>query len=317
MVFAVLYNEKSIGGVTALEIANVLCLSALCSREELKNTIISSKEISRLSLNLIGSFANYVQGQPLMIGRTELEFLEKNNVTEQARLLDLFRKFHVPLFILTSSVDRDFEFLDSIKKLDVPVLKLNQCTHKFLSNYYSYMETRLSKTLTVHGELMEIYGYGVLITGESGIGKSECAIELVKRGHKFIADDAVTLKKIEGGRAFVGFSPNNIRGFVELRGVGIVNIQSMFGMSSIKSHQKINLEIDLYKSKLSDNKTNRLKLVSDFSEKQGVYIPKIEIPVAPGRNMATIIEVAVMNERSKAMGYNATNSLLEKLKAAG
>ena len=193
----------------------------------------------------------------------------------------------------------------------VPVLRTSESTSHFTSNLLSFLNLHLAPRVTRHGVLIEIYGEGIFITGESGVGKSECAIELVKRGHRLVADDAVELRKVSNTN-LVGTSPENIRHFLELRGIGIINVRRLFGMGAVKLQQEIDMIIEL--EPWDSSKTyDRMGVDEQYANILGVKVPSMTIPVKPGRNTAVIMEVAAMNSRQKKMGYNATEELLHNL----
>jgi HPr kinase/phosphorylase len=197
------------------------------------------------------------------------------------------------------------------EQYQVPLLRTGDSTSSFLSGLISFLNVELAPRITRHGVLVEVYGEGILLLGESGVGKSETAIELVKRGHRLVADDAVEIKKVSN-KTLVGSSPENIRHFIELRGVGIVNARRIFGMGSVKVTEKLDMVIQL---EVWDNVKlyDRMGIDNEYKNILGINIPSLTIPVKPGRNLAIIIEVAAMNNRQKKMGYNAAQELLEKL----
>ena len=197
------------------------------------------------------------------------------------------------------------------KRYEVPILRTNETTSTFMSSLNALLNVELAPRITRHGVLVEVYGEGILLLGESGVGKSETAIELVKRGHRLIADDAVEIRRVSN-RTLVGSSPENIRHFVELRGIGIINARRIFGMGSVKVTEKIDMIIQL--ELWDQNKVyDRMGMENEYTSILGLKIPSLTIPVKPGRNLAIIIEVAAMNNRQKKMGYNAAQELLEKL----
>ena len=201
--------------------------------------------------------------------------------------------------------------MECAKKYNVPVLTSNLSTSRFMSILIAYLNTQLAPRMTTHGVLIEVYGEGALILGDSGVGKSETAMELVKRGHRLIADDAVELKRVADNR-LIGMSPENIKHFIELRGIGIIDVTRIFGMGAVKDTERIDLIIHLEnwdESKMYD----RLGLEDEFTSLLDVKVPSIVIPVRPGRNLAIILEVACMNNKQKRMGYNAAAALNERL----
>ena len=201
--------------------------------------------------------------------------------------------------------------LELSKQYEMPLLRSKESTSNFMSGLIAFLNLNLAPRITRHGVLIEIYGEGVFITGESGVGKSETAIELVKRGHRLVADDAVEIRKVSN-ISLVGSSPDNIRHFLELRGIGIINARRLFGMGAVKLTEKIDLivEMELWNpEKIYD----RMGVDNQYTSILGVKVPSLTIPVKPGRNLAVILEVAAMNNRQKKMGYNAAQELLEKL----
>jgi HPr kinase/phosphorylase len=201
--------------------------------------------------------------------------------------------------------------LELAKKYEIPLLRSKESTSNFMSGLIAFLNLNLAPRVTRHGVLIEIYGEGVFITGESGVGKSETAIELVKRGHRLVADDAVEIRKVSN-ISLVGSSPDNIRHFLELRGIGIINARRLFGIGAVKMTEKIDLVIELEQwnpEKIYD----RMGVDTEYVTLLGVKIPSLTIPVKPGRNLAVILEVAAMNNRQKKMGYNAAAELLNRL----
>ena len=203
------------------------------------------------------------------------------------------------------------EMLELAKEYEVPLLRSKESTSNFMSGLIAFLNLNLAPRITRHGVLIEIYGEGVFITGESGVGKSETAIELVKRGHRLVADDAVEIKKVSN-ISLVGSSPDNIRHFLELRGIGIINARRLFGMGAVKLTEKIDLivEMELWNP---EKVYDRMGVDNQYTSILGVKVPSLTIPVKPGRNLAVILEVAAMNNRQKKMGYNAAQELLDKL----
>lgn len=197
------------------------------------------------------------------------------------------------------------------KKYEVPLLKTQEETSPFLAALIAYLNKELAPRITRHGVLVEVYGEGVLITGESGAGKSEAAIELIKRGHRLIADDAVEIRKISD-KTLMGNSPSNIRHFVELRGIGIIDARRIFGMGAVKPSEKIDMVIQL-EAWDSTKAYDRLGLDNEYANILDVRVPAITVPITPGRNLAVIVETAAMNNRQKKMGYNAAKDLMISL----
>ncbi len=219
--------------------------------------------------------------------------------------------YKFPALIITKDHEPFPEMLDAAKLNSIPIFSTALDTSAVMAQTIAFLNLNLAQRITRHGVLIEIYGEGVLIVGESGVGKSETAIELVKRGHRLVADDAVEIKKVSA-ISLVGSSPDNIRHFIELRGIGIVNARRLFGMGAVKMTEKIDLVVKLEPWD-PDRVYDRMGVDSEYTNILGVNVPSITIPVKPGRNLAVILEVAAMNNRQKKMGYNAAQELLSNL----
>lgn len=217
----------------------------------------------------------------------------------------------IPAMIISRNIDVFPECIEAAKKYNVPILRTNEFTSTIMNALVASLKVSLAPRITLHGVLIEIYGEGVLLLGDSGVGKSETAIELVKRGHRLIADDAVEVKRVSD-KTLVGTSPDVIRYFIELRGIGIVDVRRIFGVGSVKLTEKIELVINL--ENWEDGKQyDRLGLDGQTTSILDIRVPSLTIPVKPGRNLAVIIEVAAMNNRYKKMGYNAAKELQERM----
>lgn len=273
---------------------------------------LKSSKLSRFSNLVISNFSCLVPGETIFFTKECIDFLKRCNSAYKKTVFSKLNNLEIPLIIF--SQDTEFASFEKkfFSKLNVPVFKTSDLTDSFNSIYNSYLEFYLTKCKLIHGVLMEIYGTGVLIKGRSGIGKSECALELIKRGHRFIADDAVEIKRLDNN-SIIGVSPGNIRNFLELRGLGILDIKTIFGISAIKSLQKIDLIIELIDWSLYHSK-DRLFIKTKSEEIFGVKIPLLNIPVNSGRSVPVIVETAVMNTKGHSMGYNATKNLIKALK---
>ncbi|MEG2597488.1 MAG: HPr(Ser) kinase/phosphatase, partial [Oscillospiraceae bacterium] len=203
------------------------------------------------------------------------------------------------------------EFIAAAEKYQVPIIRTQESTSSFMAAMIAFLNVELAPRITRHGVLVEAYGEGILMLGDSGVGKSETAIELVKRGHRLIADDAVEIRRVSN-RTLVGTSPDNIRHFLELRGIGIINARRLFGIGSVKMTEKIDMIVKL--EHWDSNKVyDRMGIENEYTTILGIQIPSLTIPIKPGRNLAIIVEVAAMNNRQKKMGYNAAQELLANL----
>ncbi len=278
---------------------------------EPRDILITSADVSRPGLQLNGFFDFFDRSRIQIIGKSEVAFLRQLDKEALAVSCDKFFSYKPPVVIITRGLEPMEELVDASKKYKVPLITTSDATSSFMATLISMLNVELAPRQTVHGVLVEVYGEGILLLGESGVGKSETAIELVKRGHRLIADDAVEIRRVSA-RSLVGTSPENIRHFVELRGVGIINARRIFGMGAIKLTEKLDMVIQLEiwnKKKIYD----RMGIENQYIEILGVSITSLTVPVKPGRNTASIIEVAAMNNREKKMGYNAAQELLEKV----
>ena len=276
-----------------------------------ENIKITCARVNQPGLQMVGFYDHYEQARLQIIGKVENLFLAQLPKEERARRMeDFFRSAPVGV-IFTSSIDLLPEIVQLAQKYHVPLLRTEMTTSDFMAALISYLNVQLGPRITRHGVLVEVYGEGVLLLGDSGVGKSETAIELVKRGHRLIADDAVEIKRVSA-TTLVGRAPEIIRHYVELRGIGIVDVRRLFGMGSIKETEKIDMVINLepwQQGKMYD----RFGLEEQTTEILGIRVPTIVIPVCPGRNLSVVIEVAAMNNRQKRMGYNTAEEFNKRL----
>ena len=276
-----------------------------------ENIKITCARVNQPGLQMVGFYDHYEQARLQIIGKVENLFLAQLPKEERTRRLeDFFRSAPVGV-IFTSSIDLLPETVQLAEKYRVPLLRTAVSTSDFMAALISYLNVQLGPRITRHGVLVEVYGEGVLLLGDSGVGKSETAIELVKRGHRLIADDAVEIKRVSA-TTLVGRAPEIIRHYVELRGIGIVDVRRLFGMGSIKETEKIDMVINLepwQQGKMYD----RFGLEEQTTEILGIHVPTIVIPVCPGRNLSVVIEVAAMNNRQKRMGYNTAEEFNKRL----
>ena len=246
-----------------------------------------------------------------MFGNTEMAYLDGFESEQRGKILDDLMARGAPVVVLCRDFAPFDELLASAKKYSIPIVKTGEQTSDFIARLVAYLNVELAPRITRHGVLVEVYGEGILLVGDSGVGKSETAIELVKRGHRLIADDAVEIRKVSS-KSLVGSAPENIRHFIELRGVGIINARRIFGMGAVKMTERIDLVVNL-EIWNPDKVYERMGLDEEYTELLGVKLKTVTIPVKPGRNLAIIIEVAAMNNRQKKMGYNAAQELLHNL----
>ena len=278
-------------------------LEVLWAPEGYENIKIVRVDVNRPGLQLTGFFDYFDEKRLQVIGLVETSYLERLSHEERLEAFDRFFGYEFPAFILSRSLEPYEECVEMAKKHGKPVLRTKETTSEFMSSLIAYLKWYLSPCITRHGVLVEIYGEGVLLLGESGVGKSETAIELVKRGHRLIADDAVEIKRVAANR-LEGSAPELIRHYIELRGIGVVDVNRLFGMSAVKREATIDLIVNLETWK-DDAVYDRLGVDNMYTSILDVDIPTLTIPVKPGRNLAIIIEVAAMNNRNKKLGHNA------------
>lgn len=273
--------------------------------------LIESTEINRPGLQFGGYYQYYDNKRIQILGKSELSYLYELEDAEYAKTVNDFFSTRPSSVIITRNINVRDELLVAAREYGVPLLRTDDSTSGFLSALIAFLNVHLAPRITRHGVLVEVYGEGILLLGESGVGKSETAIELVKRGHRLIADDAVEIRRVSS-KSLVGRAPENIRHFIELRGIGIINASRIFGVGAVKLTEKIDLVVNI--EPWDQNKVyDRMGLEDETTEILGLKIPSITVPIKPGRNLAVIIEVAAMNNRQKKLGYNAAQDLLERL----
>lgn len=293
------------------QIAEALNLTEVYVAENYKETNISTVEINRPGLELTGYLEFFDNKRIQVLGNTEFSYLGRYGPEAQKMVIDSIFSFGPPAVIICRDIEPSNAILESAKLHKVSIFSTPQSTSDLTASLVQYLNKELAPRITRHGVLVEVYGEGCLLTGDSGVGKSETAIELIKRGHRLVADDAVEIRRTSLTTLY-GQSPDNIRHFIELRGIGIINARKLFGMGAIKLQEKIDMVINLEQwdsSKVYD----RMGLDNEYMKILGIEVPTLTIPVKPGRNLAVIIEVAAMNNRQKKMGYNAARELLKNL----
>lgn len=294
------------------EIIKEFDLEILCQGPDYEKTPLRTVDVNRPGLPLSGFFEHFDTARLLLIGLTEHTFLA--GMTSECRRdsFDRLLAYPVPALIITRDLEAYPECLEMARKHGRTVLRTKQQTSAFMSALISSLYSHLAPCITRHGVMMEVYGEGVLIQGESGVGKSEVAIELIKRGHRIIADDAVEIKLTERGK-LIATAPELIRHYMELRGIGVIDVRRLFGMGAVKDDQRIDM---ILKLEPWDDKAfyDRLGLeMATTDELLGVSLPMVTIPVKPGRNLAVIVEVAAMNNRNRKMGHNAALELTMRM----
>ena len=272
---------------------------------------LTVEDVSRPGIQLAGYFDHFDPMRLQVLGNVEMSYLSRLSDHARATILDRLFSYKFPALLITRNIPPHAQCVEMAKKHNVTLLRSSQPTSTLVSAIITHLKAALAPRVTRHGVLMEVYGEGVLLTGESGIGKSEAAVELLKRGHRLIADDAVEIKKISG-KTLIGTAPDLIRDYVELRGIGIVNVAKLFGMGAIKNENSIDLVVNIVPWKTHEV-YDRLGLEDQFAEILGVQIPMNTIPITPGRNLAVILEVAAMNNRQRKFGYNPALEFTEQI----
>ncbi|GHU46131.1 HPr kinase/phosphorylase [Clostridia bacterium] len=279
--------------------------------KEASEVTITSIDVNRPGLQFAGFYEYFDKDRIQICGKSEFAFLDGFSPEARYRALDTLFSKHPPAVVITRDIEPYKELFEIAERYEVAMLRSRDMSSTFLAKLIAFLGLKLAPRITRHGVLIEVYGEGTLILGESGVGKSETAIELVKRGHRLVADDAVEIRKTSN-ITLVGSSPDNIRHFLELRGIGIINARHLFGMGAVKTAERIDLvvEMELWNP---DKIYDRMGVDNHYMSILGVKIPHLVIPVKPGRNLAVILEVAAMNNRQKKMGYNAAQDLLDNL----
>lgn len=283
----------------------------LISGEDGIDRPITISDISRPGLEMAGFFDYYPEERLQLLGKTELTFFQRLNESDQQKRMERLCTDITPGIIITRGMEAPHCLIEASERAAVPVMRSTMKTTKLLSQLTNFLELKLAPTTAIHGVLVDVYGVGVLITGKSGVGKSETALELVKRGHRLVADDAVEIRQ-EDQDTLVGNAPDLIEHLLEIRGLGIINVMTLFGAGAVRSYKRITLCINL---EIWDQKKQYDRLGLD-EEKMKIFdseIPRLTVPVRPGRNLAVIIEVAAMNYRLKRMGVNAAQQFTTKL----
>lgn len=274
---------------------------------------ISSHRIQKLGLALSG-YTDYVHpGMVQFLGKTEISFLDKLNEQERHAAVNLVFKERLCCIIVSAGLEPPKEILEGVRKFSVPLLKTEAITSRAIDEVTSYLDQKLAPSTTIHGVLVEVFGLGVLITGESGIGKSECALDLILRGHSLVTDDMVFIRQL-GSERLVGSGPDDLRFHMELRGLGIINIKDLFGISAVSLQTEIELVIELVRWR-EDEQYDRVGLEEKHYKLLDLSAPLIQMPVASGRDLATLVEVAVRIHMLRKQGYEPASEFLKRLES--
>ena len=272
---------------------------------------VTQPDINRPALQLAGYYQHFDCTRVQVIGFVEYTYLEELEEERKRQMYEQLLSYDIPAVVFSRDLRPDETFLELARKHNVPILSTKVSTSSFMAEAIRWLNVQLAPCMTVHGVLVDVYGEGVLITGESGIGKSEAALELIKRGHRLVTDDAVELRKVSDD-TLIGSAPDVTKHFIELRGIGIVDIKALFGASAVKDTQSIDLVIRLEEWD-KDKEYDRLGLEETYTEYLGNKVVCHNIPIRPGRNLAVICESAAVNHRQKKMGYNAAQELYARV----
>ena len=296
--------------IVAKDFIEALSLQVL-SPTSRKTWDIHSAELNRPGLQFVGYYEYFANDRPQVVGLTEMSYLESLSDEVRKERLEAFFSYPLSCVILCRGMHPTDDMIDLASSHDVALLRTELVTTKFVVSAMNYLNRCLAPRATLHGVLVDVYGVGVLITGESGVGKSEAALELIKRGHQLVADDVVDVCRVTENQ-LTGESPETVRHFMEIRGIGIIDIKAMYGIGAVLSNKSIDLVVHLepWKEKKA---YDRLGLTEDFTTIMDVRVPQVVLPVRPGRNLAIIIEVAARNFSLKHMGYSAAQELDRRL----
>ncbi|ADH98608.1 HPr(Ser) kinase/phosphatase [Salisediminibacterium selenitireducens] len=297
--------------ITAKELMKEFDLDLLNDNDEVSFRPITTSDISRPGMEMAGYFTYYPAKRIQLLGKTEMSFFYELDTEEQEERMKGLCTYDTPAIVLSRGLNAPDALIEAANEVGVPVLQSMLTTTRLSSLLTTHLESHLAPMTAMHGVLIDIYGIGVLITGSSGVGKSETALDLVRRGHRLVADDSVEIRQEHPGE-LVGTSPELIRHLLEIRGLGIINVMTLFGAGAVRNYKRLGLTIDL---EIWDQKKqyDRLGLDEDYIRIFDTDLPKITVPVRPGRNLAVIIEVAAMNFRLKRMGINAAEQFSERL----
>ena len=286
-------------------------LEILCGKELVEEIFIDGPDINRPGLELAGYADNFANDRIQLMGNVEMQYLYSLSDEERRDRMERLFKIGFPCIIIARNMEPCKDMLEMGIKYNIPVLRTEDTTTSFHSELNRYLCVQLAPRVTMHACFIEVYGEGVLITGNSGVGKSETALELVKRGHRLVADDIVEIRRVSN-KTLVGTAPEIIRHLLEIRGIGFLDVKRLYGVGAVKMTENIQLVVDLERWEVG-KEYDRVGIDDHFTDILGIKVPSVKIPVMPGRNLAIIIEVAAMNNRQKMMGYNAAKELNKRV----
>lgn len=297
--------------VALSKMAEKMKLECITPEIDISKYKIITTEVNRPALQLTGYFDHFDADRVQIIGYVEYTYLEHMTREEKLKIYELLLSYQIPCLIYTTMTTPDPDMLELARRYMIPIFMTNRATSAFMAELIRWLNVKLAPCISIHGVLVDVYGEGILIMGESGIGKSEAALELVKRGHRLITDDVVEIRKVSD-ETLVGSAPDITRHFIELRGIGIIDVKTLFGVESVKDTGNIDLVIKL--EEWDRNKEyDRLGLEEEYTEFLGNKVVCHSLPIRPGRNLAVIVEAAAVNHRQKKMGYNAAQELYNRV----
>ena len=302
-----------VSSVTLEKLVDKMKLKNLTPEIDISDKKVVTSEINRPALQLTGYFDHFYSQRVQIIGYVEYTYLENLPREKKLPVYDKFLSYRVPCVIYTTMTEPDEDMLRLAKKYEVPIFVTKVTTSDFMAEIIRWLNVELAPCISIHGVLVDVYGEGILIMGESGIGKSEAALELIKRGHRLVTDDVVEIRKVSD-ETLIGTAPDITRHFIELRGIGIIDVKTLFGVESVKNTQSIDLVIKLEEWD-RDKEYDRLGLEEEYTEFLGNRVVCHSLPIRPGRNLAVIVESAAVNHRQKKMGYNAAQELYKRVQA--
>lgn len=299
------------GSVTLEKLVDKMNLTNVLPDIDMSSKKIVTSEINRPALQLTGYFDHFSSERVQVIGYVEYTYLEHLSREEKIPIYEKLLSYHIPCIIYTTRTEPDEDMMRLAEKYQISLFTTKKTTSDFMAEIIRWLNVELAPCISIHGVLVDVYGEGVLIMGESGIGKSEAALELIKRGHRLVTDDVVEIRRVSD-ETLVGTSPDITRHFIELRGIGIIDVKTLFGVESVKKTQSIDLVIKLEEWN-RDKEYDRLGLEEEYTEFLGKKVVCHSIPIRPGRNLAVIVESAAVNHRQKKMGYNAAKELYNRV----
>ncbi|MEZ3486839.1 MAG: HPr(Ser) kinase/phosphatase [Lachnospiraceae bacterium] len=299
------------GRVELKKVVEKMDLKNLTPNVDIADKSIEIPDINRPALQLTGYFEHFDSDRVQLIGYVEYTFLEKLDEEKKREIYTQLLSYQIPCIVFSRDLRPEPMLLEMAEKANIPVFNTEKKTAQFTAEIIRWLNVELAPCISIHGVLVDVYGVGVLIMGESGIGKSEAALELIKRGHRLVSDDVVEIRKVSDA-TLVGTAPDITRHFIELRGIGIVDVKTLYGVQSVRETQNIDLVITL-EDWDKDKKYDRLGMEEEYTEFLGNKIVCHQLPIRPGRNLAIIVETAAINYRQKKMGYNAAQELYKRV----